>query len=300
MTEAELLQRIAQGEDSRQQFKRAIPHPDALAAELVAFANSGGGMLFVGVNDDGSIAGLDAAGLRRFNPLLSNAASQHMRPPIHPLTENVQTAHGLVVVVTVPDGLAKPYLDHQGRIWVKQGADKRQVTAREEMQRMFQRAGLVYADIVPVADSSSHDIDEAAFRHYLAQHYGDTDIAHDNLDAALQNLGLADGRELRLAGLMLFGRNPVRWRPAFTIKAVAFPGTSIADTRYLDSQDISGTLPAQYTEALAFLNATSTAFRAIRDSTHRACWKFRKSSCRNCWSMPWCIVITSPVRPYAS
>ena len=254
MLEAELLQQIALGEDSRHQFKRTIAHPDALAAELVAFSNSGGGTLFIGVNDDGSIAGLDAAEVRRINQLLSNAATQHLRPPVHPLTENVRTHAGLVIVVNIPDGLAKPYLDHQGRIWVKQGADKRHVTAREEMQRMFQRAGLVYADVVPVANTSAADLDEAAFRRYFEQRYGASNpYAELPLDAVLQNLGLGDGHELNLAGLMLFGRNPQRWRPAFSIKAVAFPGTHIADSRYLDSQDISGALLTQYTEALAFI-----------------------------------------------
>ena len=257
LTEVALLQRVALGEHTRQQFKRTFSSPDALAAELAAFANSGGGTLLIGVNDDGSLAGLDAAELRRLNQMLSNASSQHVRPPLHPQTENVQTHAGLVMVVTVPNGLAKPYLDQQGRIWVKQGADKRHVTAREEMQRMFQSGGLVYADVVPVAGTTSADLDEPAFRRYLAQHYSanDADGARAGLplDALLQNLGLGDGHELTLTGLMLFGRNPLRWRPAFTIKAVAFFGNSIADSHYQDSQDFSGTLPAQYAEALAFI-----------------------------------------------
>jgi hypothetical protein len=63
-------------------------------------------------------------------------------------------------------------VDNQGRIWVKQGADKRHVTAREEMQRMFQPAGLVYADVVPVAGTSAADIDEKAFRAYFNRRYG--------------------------------------------------------------------------------------------------------------------------------
>jgi len=50
------------------------------------------------------------------------------------------------MVIQTPDGLNRPYTDHQGRIWVKSGADKRHVTAREEMQRLFQQAGLIYAD----------------------------------------------------------------------------------------------------------------------------------------------------------
>lgn len=137
LTEATLLARIAQGEHTRQQFKRSFHNPDALAAELAAFANSGGGTLLIGVADDGTLTGLSAADVRQLNQMLSNASSQHLRPPVHPHTENVQTHAGLVMVVTVPNGLAKPYLDQQGRIWVKQGADKRHVTAREELQRMF-------------------------------------------------------------------------------------------------------------------------------------------------------------------
>jgi len=253
-TEAALLARVALGEHTRQQFKRSFHNPDALAAELAAFANSGGGTLLIGVADDGIITGLSAADVRHLNQMLSNASSQHVRPPIHPHTENVQTHAGLVMVVTVPNGLAKPYLDQQGRIWVKQGADKRHVTAREEMQRMFQSGGLVYADVVPVTGTTSADLDEPTFRRYLSQHYSaDTAQTGLPLDAVLQNLGLGDGRELTLAGLMLFGRNPLRWRPAFTIKAVAFFGTSIADSHYQDSQDFSGTLPAQYAETLAFI-----------------------------------------------
>jgi predicted HTH transcriptional regulator len=254
MTEADLLHQLSLGEDSRHQFKRDVTNVDALAAELTAFANSGGGTLFIGVNDDGTVAGLSAADVRRINQLLGNAASQHVRPPVHPLTENVQTAEGIVMIVEVPDGLSKPYLDNHGRLWVKQGADKRHVTSREEMQRMFQRSGLVRADLVPVAGTSLADLDEKAFRGYFQRRYGrSVESSGATLDQVLQNIGLGDGRELNLAGLMLFGRNPLRWCPAFTIKAVAFPGTVIWDTRYLDSEDFSGTLAEQFKGAFAFL-----------------------------------------------
>lgn len=254
MTETELLQILARGEDSRHQFKRDLANPDGVAAELAALANSGGGAIFVGVADDGSIAGLDGAAIRRLNQLLSNAASQHLRPPVHPLTENVQTAQGLVMLVTVADGLNKPYMDLQGRVWVKSGSDKRHVTAREELQRLFQRAGLVYADVVPVSGTSEADIDEKVFHAYFARRYGhDGNLADLSPAQLLQNLGLGDGRELTLAGLMLFGRQVQRWRPAFQIKAVAFPGTSLADSRYLDSEDIGGTLAEQFKGGFAFI-----------------------------------------------
>lgn len=156
--------------------------------------------------------------------------------------------------VTVADGLNKPYMDLQGRVWVKSGSDKRHVTAREELQRLFQRAGLVYADVVPVAGTSVADLDEKAFNAYFNRRYGqNSELAGLPLEPLLQNLGLGDGRELTLAGLLLFGRQPQRWRPAFQVKAVAFPGTSLADSRYLDSEDIGGTLLEQFKGSFAFI-----------------------------------------------
>ncbi|MFT3817859.1 MAG: putative DNA binding domain-containing protein [Rubrivivax sp.] len=254
MNEAELQQILARGEDSRHQFKRDASNIDGMAAELAAFANSGGGLLLLGVDDDGRVAGLNTAGVRRLNQLLSNAASQNVRPPIHPVTENVQTTQGIVMIVTVPDGLGKPYVDNQGRIWVKSGADKRHVTAREEIQRLFQRAALIHADVVAVAGTSMADIDEKAFNTYFNQRYGQSsELAGQPLPQLLQNLGLADGQELNLAGLLLFGKRPQRHRPAFEVKAVAFPGTALHDDRYLDSEDIDGTLLEQYQRSFAFI-----------------------------------------------
>jgi predicted HTH transcriptional regulator len=84
MTEIDLQHLLARGEDSRHQFKRDETSADSIAAELAAFANSGGGLLLLGINDDGSGAGLDATSVRRLNQLISNAASQNVRPPIHP------------------------------------------------------------------------------------------------------------------------------------------------------------------------------------------------------------------------
>ena len=87
----ELRRILACGEDSQHQFKREITHLDSLAAELVAQSNSGGGRIFIGVEDDGSISGLNPQQVQAFNQQLSNAASNNVRPPIHPSTRNVAT-----------------------------------------------------------------------------------------------------------------------------------------------------------------------------------------------------------------
>jgi len=98
---------LAQGEDSQHQFKRNMTNVDAFAAELVAFANTGGGHLIIGVEDNGNVTGLSREDIARLNQLLSNAASQHVRPPLHPTTQNMTLEQGMIMVVSVPEGLNK-------------------------------------------------------------------------------------------------------------------------------------------------------------------------------------------------
>ena len=254
MNEIELLAILARGEDSRHQFKENFSNVDSLAAELVAFSNSGGGTLIVGANDAGEVLGLTTVDIGRLNQLLSNAASQSVRPPIHPISLNIQTARGLLMVIQTPDGLNRPYTDNQGRIWVKSGADKRHVTAREEMQRLFQQAGLIYADEVPVAGTKVTDIDRRALEEYVENRYREPlEETDQSLARLLRNMGLARDDMLTLAGLLLFAKKPERFRPVFMIKAVALPGRELHDTRYLDSEDIFDHLAGQYQRGLAFI-----------------------------------------------
>lgn len=245
---------LSQGEDSQHQFKRNVTNVDSLAAELVAFANAGGGHLIIGVEDNGSVTGLSREEIARLNQLLSNASSQHVRPPVHPTTQNMTLAQGMIMVVTVPEGLNKPYMDNQGRIWVKAGSDKRHVTAREEIQRMFQAGGLVYAEETLIRDSSSKDLNSLLFSHYIQHRYGKTlNELELPLDQIIRSLKLGKDGELNLAGLLLFAHNPQRFRPVFMIKAVYIDGTSIAAQHYRDSEDIEGCLLDQYEHAFSFI-----------------------------------------------
>ena len=95
MKKTELKAIALKGEDSRLQFKSDVRNVDALASEMVAFSNSEGGRILIGVTDTGKLDGIPRANVGRINQLISNAASQHVRSPISPLTENVVVGNGL-------------------------------------------------------------------------------------------------------------------------------------------------------------------------------------------------------------
>ena len=77
---AEILALLRQGENSSVEFKSANAHPDSLARELVAFANTQGGTLLIGVEDDGSISGLTES--LDHEARIANIARNHVNPPI--------------------------------------------------------------------------------------------------------------------------------------------------------------------------------------------------------------------------
>lgn len=254
METSELIEIISRGEDGKNQFKADARNNTQLAAEMVAFCNSGGGRLFLGVNDNGSVSGLQREDVSRLNLLISDAATNLVKPSINPETENVRHPDGIVIVLRIPDGLSKPYMDNSGAIWVKSGSDKRKVTSREEIQRMLQKSGLVHGDEIPANGVSIVSIDMDFFTSFYEKEFGvSLDKSETNLTQLLKNMNLADGDTFNVAGALMFAQAPQFRLPAFIVKAVAFPGNDIEDTKYIDSKDISGRLSDVFQRAIAFL-----------------------------------------------
>lgn len=254
METAELLEMISRGEDSKLQLKANITNVNSLAAELVAHANSGGGHLIIGVSDDGSFAGLDRDDMGRLNQLVSNAASQSVRPAVNPTTENIAAPEGLVMVVHIPDGVSKPYMDNNGTIWVRSGADKRRATSREEIQRMYQNAGLIHGDEVPAAGLTVADLDSDYFWAFFKKQFSESaDDLEIDLPQLLKNMNLMRQGVLNVSGALLFARNPSYRLPVFIVKAVAYPGMEIHEDTYIDSRDIPGKIADIFQTCMSFV-----------------------------------------------
>ena len=109
------MQIITKGESSRVQFKERLPHPDSFAHELIAFSNSQGGIIVIGVDDKtGALRGLSFSEIQRINQQIVNTASQKVYPPVYLTTDTVTVNNNQLLVVTVEEGLAKPYKDANG------------------------------------------------------------------------------------------------------------------------------------------------------------------------------------------
>ncbi|MFA7693873.1 MAG: RNA-binding domain-containing protein [Candidatus Hydrogenedentales bacterium] len=255
MSADELRKLIDKGEDSTLQFKADITNGTSLAAEMSAFANSEGGIILVGVANDGTVPGLSRTDVGRINQLISNTASQSVRSPLAVNTENVLMKNGRVVIVlTVPKGIDKPYFDKNGVIWLKVGSDKRRVNSKEELRRLFQVSDQFHADELPTK-AGVDKLDKLRFRDFLRdlykQEYPDS---RAKLTRLLQNMNLATANgKLNLAGVLLFAEQPEFIVPQFVVKAIRYPRNEIHATDYVDTEDFSGPLAKIFEDTLAFI-----------------------------------------------
>lgn len=248
----ELERIIRQGETSKVQFKQKLDNKDSIAAEMIAFANSKGGIILFGIEDkSGSILGLDYAQLQELNNSLATIASDFIKPQIFLTTEVIELNEKNILIVSVEEGIAKPYKDKNGTIWIKQGSDKRKLTDNNEQIRLFQQNGYLFVDEMIVPNTSIEDIDTEKVAAYLEK----IDDSENEIKAEFlyKNLNIMKDNRITLGGLLFFTKKPQRYRPIFCIKAVSFFGNDIAGTDYRDSEDIFGTLPEQFERGMSFL-----------------------------------------------
>jgi ATP-dependent DNA helicase RecG len=234
LNRGELAGLIGSGENSGVEFKRDGLRPERVARELAGLLNLEGGHLLLGVEDDGTVAGL-ARDPRQAEEWVMELARAHLRPAMIPYWETVEWRDGVVVgVVSLPaDAPDKPYKAKRGSAWVTQvrvGTTTRDATDEEEM-RLYQQSGRLQYDRKPVPGTSVADLDRRRlvnyFRDVRQQECPDA-TEEDAWIRLLVNTEImveSRGRSLAsAAGLLLFGSSPRRFLPHAGVSAAAYCG----------------------------------------------------------------------------
>lgn len=251
MTKTELLELIANGENSGTEFKRDDLRPEQLAKEVVALTNFQGGRILLGVDDDGTITGIQRSDLERW--VMDTVFGRYVHPMIIPFYEEVQIDEKhRVAVVTMSQGATKPYVlrdrDRED-IYIRVGSTSRLAT-REQQARLYALGGMFHAELLPVSGSKLTDLSLDRLKDYLLTIVGDKKSPVDNEDWHKRLCGLGfmverdDGPAVcTIAGLLLFGHSPRRLLHRAGIRWMAFEGND-KSYKALDDQLIDGPLVA--------------------------------------------------------
>jgi predicted HTH transcriptional regulator len=266
---------LKKGEDSARQFKENFTSIDKLAVEISAFANSNGGEIYIGVDDNSTIKGLSSDEIKRLNQWISNARSQKIEPPIFVQTQIVLIDDKKLMIITIPKGINKPYSVNKSEFWVKNGADKRRAS-REELFQLFrefrsadfpkqrktsevrtkffwttimQSSNSLYADEMD-AGIGIDSFDFFYFSEFYKAVYGET-LENINIskEQLLENLKLVKENHLTLAGLLLFGKHVEFMKPQFCVKGTYY----LNEDEFLDKEDMGGKLFEQQKRGVDFI-----------------------------------------------
>lgn len=108
MTLREVTQLVALGEGPVIEFKQRVPQPERIAKEAIAFANTQGGHIFLGVSDDGEIKGLKDAEEEVY--LLQDALAKHCQPQLAYQMERIAISRKReVILVRIFESKKKPH-----------------------------------------------------------------------------------------------------------------------------------------------------------------------------------------------
>ena len=275
----DILKQIKAGEVSGMQFKERIIDKYDIACELVAFSNSHGGKLVVGIKDKtGETNALSYSEVQETTNLLSDIASENVVPSILIKIDTVEVKDGNLIVATVKEGLNKPYHDNKGIVWVKNGADKRKVFDNAELAEMMTDCGSFAPDEAAVRDATVNDLDATTIKQFLGNRFervlekkGLTGDAFSEASLDMICSAIAKGHDcekilrnlrfirpdgtLTVAAMLLFGKYTQRWMPMMTAKCICFAGNSIGSKVFRDKvndADMEGNLLHQYDTIMDF------------------------------------------------
>lgn len=241
------------------EFKRDFSSPQPILKTVVAFANSAGGQILIGVEDNHRVSGLhDPA---RVIAQLDGLTAQHTRPPVAYRTQVARVEGRDVVVITVPPSANRPHRLHWDRdmtVYVRVDSSSQPATANQVADMQRRAAGRSFDQMV-VRGSVLRDLDTQAVRAVLGSEATELET--------LRSLGLASAAtvtqgELTNAGVLLFGRTREELFPYAKLQCGVFAG---ADKTQLQERTLlRGHLPLLPDSADRFLTQHTGISAEIR------------------------------------
>lgn len=229
------------------EFKRDLSSPTKPLRTVVAFANSAGGRLVIGVDDDGTVVGV--ADALAEEERITNLIADRISPQLVPAVDLVTVGEVTILVVDVPLSTRRPhYMRDQGPeqgVYVRLGSSTRQADVALVAELERNARGVAFEDL-PETRATLADLDLEALSALRKR-----ETSADDLLA----LGLAarQGAEIvpTYAGILAACADPTRFLPSAWVQCGRLRGASGTDI--FDQTEIYGAMPNAVDQVMKFL-----------------------------------------------
>ena len=251
-TLTELIEKIHLGEDATIEFKREMPRRSNLADEIAAFANARGGVILIGVDDNGEIVGLDRHELDKAEKTVVEICQDSIDPIVLIFTEKLRIDDKNLLKIEVPRSL---FVHKTGNgYFIRQGSSKREMPT-EQLARLFQTRS--QARIIAFDEQFVPNTDKSTLRRDLYQRFITEGATEDEVEDLLFKRRLLvreDGQNrASVAGVLMCHETPHDYLYNSFIQAVFYLSKEKDANHQLDAQDFKGPLDQQIIDAMRFV-----------------------------------------------
>jgi ATP-dependent DNA helicase RecG len=246
MDQSEIIKLIKKGESKTVEFKETFDNKTIETA--VAFANTRGGHIFIGVSDKGAKKGVQIGKETLIG--WTNKISQGTQPRIIPEVESSEIEDKIIAVIQIKEFPIKP-VSTKGRCYRRVGNSNRLMTPQDIAEMHLHSTGTSW-DKTPVPDATMSDIDPEKIKRYIkrSSDAGRRDVGdHEEPLEILKKLELVKEGKLTWAALLLFrkGTKPLR------SQGLVHCGRFKEETIVIDNRMLEGTIVEQIDEAMDFI-----------------------------------------------
>ena len=240
-------------------------HREAPAA-AATLASAQGGRIYIGVRDNGTVAGVQIG--KGTLEGLANDIAQNTVPKLVPAITTVQKAGQTVVVVEVAENPTKP-VSAYGRAYRRSGRTNQVLSAGEVAELYLASRGMTWDESVR-AEATLDDIDAEKVRRFLNRARAERQWEIDPqtpIGPALNQLTLLRNGQLTIAALLLFAKNPQRFFLQAKVRCARFKGDN--EVEFLDLKVIEGDIIQQVDDGMAFVRRNTSMAAKIEGKPER-------------------------------
>ncbi len=250
MTTADATRWIGHSESQTLEFKDSVNSPSIVEA-VCGMLNATGGVVVIGVADNGSIIGVRDADVRAEE--VDRSIRKNMSPPAPWSVLSAEAGDKSVIVIDVPSGPRKPYVVN-GRVFVRDGEVNRRATAHDINRLIEDRIRSdEHWERQPAIGMSTTDLDTAEIETTIGQavEAGRWDSSITTTEEVLRRLHLVIEDRPIQAAIVAFGTRVLPWYPQCSLRLARFMG--VTKEEFVDQRKMSGHAFLLLEEASQFL-----------------------------------------------
>jgi ATP-dependent DNA helicase RecG len=233
MTASDIQKIIKQGEGLSVEFKEARDKvPSSLYETVVSFANTNGGIILLGVDDDGMVTGIQPDDKVKFLKNITTAlnTTDNVNPALCLNPKALEYKGQTIIVIQVP--ASSQVHDHAGRIYIREYEVDIDITKNQyQIRKLFLRKGPVFTETHIYTGLQMSDLDQSLFekarnliRSYRSDHPW-LSVSNEQMlrDASLYQRDIEQGKEgFTLAAALIFGKDLTiqNLLPAYKVEAM--------------------------------------------------------------------------------